>query len=143
MKGRVGFWMSLMACGCGRQILLAAEVEGQLVRAGEPVAGVQVDRRIHLGWSGDVWNQHARSDDDGWFRFEPSTSTLWLGAILPHEPGIRQTFTTQGVEFFSGSKSTYDATGLLGQPLKMRCHLDRPQGPETGLYWSSCERLVP
>ena len=132
----------LTATGCGQEVLLAAELEGQLLRGEVPAADVTVERTIHLAWSGDVWTQNARSDTEGRFRFEALSTTLWLGAILPHEPGIRQTLTADGEEFFDGTKRSYDTDGLLGSRLVMRCRLDRePDATSSGLFWSNCEAV--
>ena len=109
-------------------LVIFSAVIGTVLQGGQPVAGAVVEREFRWGWKQETGTDRAETDAHGVFRFPAIKRRSLLGALLPHEPNVRQTIrvlhggTTHTAWQFD--KSNYRADGELGRPIVMTCHLE-------------------
>lgn len=125
----------------GKMYLFSA-VHGVVVHQGKPVVGAVVEREYVWGWNDKTGVDEVKTDAKGEFDFAEITGFSFLGAILPHEPMVRQTIHIkhEGKTFMAWAynRSDYDPLSELnGKPISLRCDLDASpshKGPNDRVY---------
>ena len=138
--------VSLMAAAQGvamAKMVLFSALQGKVLLAGKPVAGATVEREFVWGWKDETGRDSAITDGGGGFSLPPVVRNSVLGALLPHEPSIRQTILIkhggQTYKAWMFDKGNYDDNGeLSGKPIVMTCRLETtPQ--RRGSVYGICE----
>jgi hypothetical protein len=123
------------------RLVLFSEVSGVVSREGEPVAGVDVERRWHWVLKDELGSDRTRTDESGSFRFPAVTRRSLLARLMPHEPVVGQKIVIHegGEERVAWQFTRHDyrdGSELPGRPLELTCPLEREpvrRGPRFGI----------
>ena len=111
------------------KLVMFSEVEGQVVRGGDPVPEVVVERKWHWAYKDRTGVDAVTTDADGRFAFPAVLQSSFLAAWLPMEPVVSQEIHIQAdgqdYEAWMFSKHNYDSDGELGRPIRLTCELER------------------
>lgn len=127
----------------GKEYVLCSRFKGKLVDdAGQPVAGVRIERTWRWTWTKESGSDHATTDKDGLFALPRVTGRSFSAGLFMHEPVVGQEITALGpdgsVVLWSYVKRDYDDNSELGgRPLDVICGLDQPPPGEV-LYTGTC-----
>ena len=117
-----------------KTLYLFSEVEGIVLRDGEPVVGALVEQEYHWHWGNQRRSSTAVTDRNGRFHFPTITGSSFTAQLFPHEPVITQylriMFESQSYEGWFHSKHNYEEKGEFGEsPLRLQCDLKDEPGP--------------
>ena len=73
------------------QMVIFSELHGQVLAAGQPVAGATVERSWDWGLTDEKGSDRTTTDAQGQFRLPAVTRRGGLRGMLPHEPFVEQT----------------------------------------------------
>jgi hypothetical protein len=73
------------------KLCLFSEVQGIVLKSGQPVVNAQVKRYYTWAWKNDQrYQDETTTDAEGRFRFPAALESSFWGSWLPHEPQILQ-----------------------------------------------------
>ncbi len=126
--------LSGLSQGCSMasssKLCLFSEVQGVVLKGGQPVVNAQVKRYYTWAWKNDQrYQDETTTDAEGRFRFPAALESSFWGSWLPHEPQILQRIDIhvgeQAYRAWSLEKRNYRIQGEVnGQALILRCDLD-------------------
>ncbi|MCF6251721.1 MAG: hypothetical protein L3J75_10720 [Methylococcaceae bacterium] len=137
------FIVSGISMAFGKTYILCSPFSGTAIsKDGNPVSGVEIERKWVWAWNGKSGLDRTITDKHGKFNFPVVTSSSLTASLLPHEPDISQKITAKtsegDLEIWYASKKTYELNSEMnGQPIKVLCRLDKKPSSE-GLYWGTC-----
>lgn len=103
----------------GPFVSLFSAVNGQILKNGQPVAGIKIERSYNFGWVDKNHIETTSSDHQGRYSFKEATKWMLLGSLLPHEAVIPQKIliypeaNKEGIEIWHHVKRNYDTMGEL------------------------------
>ena len=110
--------MALSGCSQMGQLVIFSELNGQVLAAGAPVAGAQIERSWDWGLTDEKGSDRTTSDAQGHFRLPAVNRRGGLRAWLPHEPFVEQTLRItnagQTLDVWMLDKRNYRPGGELG-----------------------------
>lgn len=124
-------------------MVIFSAVSGKVMHAGQPVAGAVVEREFRWAWKEENGKDVVTTDAAGEFRLPAIERNSLLGAVLPHEPMVRQTILIKHAgkthKAWLFDKSNYDDNGeLKGKPIRLTCRLES-QPVRRGEVFGICE----
>lgn len=127
------------------KMVIFSAVQGQVLLAGKPVVGAVLERRFNWGWKDENGGDSAQTNAAGEFSLPLIERSSFLGAVLPHEPVIRQQIDLRHegktYEIWMHIKRDYERdTEGEGKPIRVRCQLDA-QPAKHGKVMGLCEFL--
>ncbi len=123
------------------KLCLFSEVQGVVLKGGQPVVNAQVKRHYTWAWKNDQrYQDETTTDAEGRFRFPAALESSFWGSWLPHEPQILQRIDIhvgeRAYRAWSLEKRNYRNQGeVKGQPLILRCDLDNEPTAHEGGYF--------
>lgn len=105
----------LTGCKPVGTLTICSDVGGQLMRDGQPVAGVALTRSWRWALTDDSGSDSATTGADGRFRFARVERPKPLRARFPHEPVIRMEFTVGSDRVVVATANKYDYGNGAGE----------------------------
>ena len=124
-------------------LCLFSAVTGIVLEHDQPVAGATIERTYEWRWKNESGRDEVRTDAQGGFSLPAITRGSLFGALLPHEPFVRQTILIHHAgRTYKGwmlNKGEYAENGELGgRPISLVCRLEA--APEHhGEVYGICE----
>lgn len=116
--GMAGLSLLPAACGSPGPLVLCSQMHGQVLDAGQPVAGAAVERRWTWLATGDEGRQVTITGSDGRFQLPAVQRSPGIRGRLPHEPFVEQTIRVTrdgaGLDVWMLDKRNYRSGGELG-----------------------------
>jgi hypothetical protein len=126
----------------GKMCLFSA-VRGVVLDHDKPVVGATIERSFEWKWKNENGGDKTTTDAQGAFALPAIWRSSLFGALLPHEPFVRQTILIQHAgntyKAWMFNKGEYGENGELGgRPISLICRLET-EPTHHGEVYGICE----
>jgi len=120
------------------KMVIWSAMKGHVLMNGEPAAGAVLKRDFNWAFKDENGSDQTTTNPAGEFSFPAIERASFLGAVLPHEPVVRQVMTVvyQGKSYNAWAyfKHTYKDNGEnAGRPINVTCRLDAERAEHGGV----------